>query len=180
VSVGAPNSGTEVIALRLLREAGLDPEEDVDGRGLGVGESVAALRDGTLEAFFWSGGVPTGAITDLATTDDIRLLDLGRYLPGLRRRHGRAYERTRTEEGDYSGVAPTTTIAVPNVLVVHEDMEASLAGRITSLLLAGRDRLADVTPQAELLDARDSAQVAAPVRLHPAAERAFAEAWAAR
>ncbi len=96
VSVGALNSGTEVIALRLLREAGLDPERDVDGRGLGVGESVAALRDGTLEAFFWSGGVPTGAITDLATTDDIRLLDLGRYLPGLRRRHGEAYERTRT------------------------------------------------------------------------------------
>ncbi len=179
VSVGAPNSGTEVIALRLLRVAGLDPDADLDGRGLGVGESVAALRDGTIEALFWSGGVPTGAITDLATTDEVRLLDLGRYLPGLRERFGEAYARTRTEEGDYTGVAPTTTIAVPNLLMVREDMEPALAAEITRLLLAGRDRLAEVTPQAELLDARDSARVAAPVRLHPAAERAFAEARAA-
>ncbi len=76
-------------------------------------------------------------------------------------------------------MAPATTIAVPNLLVVREDMDDALAGRITTLLLEGRDRLADVTPQAELLDARDSAQVAAPVRLHPGAERAFAQARAA-
>ena len=57
VSVGSPNSGTEVIALRLLEVAGLDPDEDIDKRGLGVGESVQALRDGSIDGFFWSGGV---------------------------------------------------------------------------------------------------------------------------
>ena len=58
VSVGSPNSGTEVIALRLLEVAGLDPDADIGKRGLGVGESVQALRDGSIDAFFWSGGVP--------------------------------------------------------------------------------------------------------------------------
>ena len=61
VSVGAPNSGTEIIALRLMEVAGLDPDEDIAKRGLGVGESAQAIRDGSIDAFFWSGGVPTGA-----------------------------------------------------------------------------------------------------------------------
>ena len=83
VSVGSPNSGTEVIALRLMDAAGLDPDEDIAKRGLGVGESVQAMRDGSIDAFFWSGGVPTAAIVDAATTDDIRLLR-DRPLPATR------------------------------------------------------------------------------------------------
>src|SRR5215207_1876359 len=55
VSIGAPNSGTEVIGLRLMEVAGLDPEKDVTKRSLGVGESAAALREGSLDAFVWSG-----------------------------------------------------------------------------------------------------------------------------
>ena len=53
---------------------GRDPA--LDGRR-GVG---AALREGSIDAFVWSGGLPTGAITDLATTDEIVLLPLDRYL----------------------------------------------------------------------------------------------------
>ena len=67
VSVGAPNSGTEVIADRVLGAAGMDPKGDIKRQGLGVDESVQAMKDGSIDAFFWSGGLPTGAITDLVT-----------------------------------------------------------------------------------------------------------------
>src|SRR5918997_3732387 len=99
VSVGSPGSGTEVIALRLLEVAGIDPDEDITRRQLGVGESVQALRDGSIDAFFWSGGVPTGAVTDLATTDDIRLLNLEQYLAPMRERFGEAYSEAEVEDG---------------------------------------------------------------------------------
>lgn len=59
VSTGSPNSGTEVIALRLLRAAGLDPDKDVDRQSLGLPESVQAVKDGDLDALVWSGGLPT-------------------------------------------------------------------------------------------------------------------------
>jgi len=176
VSVGSPNSGTEVIALRLLRVAGLDPESDLSTSGLGVGESVAALRDGTIDAFFWSGGVPTGAITDLATTDAVRILPLDAYLPGMRERYGQAYREAEIEKGDYAGVAPTTTIGVPNLLVVSQDMDEDLAYRITRLLFARKAQLAVVTPQAEKLEPAESAQSVPPVALHPGAQRFYAEA----
>jgi len=176
VSVGSPNSGTEVIALRLLRVAGLDPESDVDSSGLGVGESVAALRDGTIDAFFWSGGVPTGAITDLATTDAVRILPLDAYLPRMRERYGQAYREAEVEEGDYDGVAPVTTIGVPNLLMVPAKMDEELAYRITRLLFARKAQLAEVTPQAEKLEPADAAKSVPPVALHPGARRFYAEA----
>ena len=63
-----PGSGTEVIALRVLRAAGLDPDRDVTRQGLGASESADALKDGKVDAFFWSGGLPTAAVQDLAHT----------------------------------------------------------------------------------------------------------------
>jgi uncharacterized protein len=175
VSVGSPGSGTEVIALRLLEVAGVDPDEDITKRQLGVGESTQALRDGSIDAFFWSGGVPTGAVTDLATTDDIRLLALDRYLPQMRERFGEAYAEAEVEEGEYSGVPATATIGVPNVLVVRADMPAKLAFDVTRILYEGRDRLATIVPAAESLDPAKGREVVEPVRLHPGAARYYGE-----
>ena len=175
VSIGAPNSGTEIIALRLMEVAGLDPDADITKRGLGVGESAQAMRDGSIDAFFWSGGVPTAAITDLATTDDIRILAVDRYLEDLRRRHGVAYEDAEIEEGEYSGVPATRTIGVPNLLMVNERMEGDLAYRITKALYDGKDRLAEIVPSAESLDPETGREPVEPVRLHPGARRYYEE-----
>jgi TRAP transporter TAXI family solute receptor len=172
ISVGSPGSGTEVIALRLLEVAGVD---DLSKRQLGVGESVQALRDGSIEGFFWSGGVPTGAVTDLATTDDIRILDLSAYLEPMREQFGDAYAEAEVEEGGYDGVAATPTIGVPNVLVVNEDMSDDLAYSITEALYAGKDRLATVVPAAESLDPADGREMVGPIELHPGAQRSYEE-----
>jgi TRAP transporter TAXI family solute receptor len=175
VSVGSPGSGTEVIALRLLEVAGIDPDEDIGKRQMGVGESVQALRDGSIDAFFWSGGVPTGAVTDLATTDDIRLLALDQYLPEMRERYGEAYTKGTVEEGEYDGVPGTTTIAVPNLLMVHADMSEEMAYRITEELYAAKPRLEEIVPSAEALDAKTGREVVRPVQMHPGAQRYYEE-----
>jgi TRAP transporter TAXI family solute receptor len=175
VSVGSPGSGTEVIALRLLEVAGVDPDEDITKRGLGVGESVQAMRDGSIDAFFWSGGVPTGAVTDLATTDDIRLLALDRYLEDMRSEFGEAYTEAEVEDDEYDGVPGTTTIGVPNLLMVHEDMSIDLAAAITQALYDGKEQLATIVPAAESLDPEKGREVVQPVQLHPGAERYYEE-----
>jgi TRAP transporter TAXI family solute receptor len=161
-----------VIALRLLEVAGVD---DLSKRQLGVGESVQALRDGSIEGFFWSGGVPTGAVTDLATTDKIRILDLQEYLAPMRERFGEAYAEAEVEEGGYEGVAATPTIGVPNVLMVNEDMDEEIAFSITEALYAGKDRLATVVPAAESLDPAKGREMIGPIELHPGAERFYQE-----
>jgi TRAP transporter TAXI family solute receptor len=171
VSIGAPNSGTEVIGLRLMEVAGLDPDNDVKRRAMGVGESSAALREGSIDAFVWSGGLPTGAITDLATTDEIALLALDRYLPKLNERYGDAYA-----EAEYPRVAPVKTIAVPNLLMVREDMDEALARDVIALMFEHKKELAEVHPSAEKLELEDAHEIVPPVKLHPGAERYYREA----
>jgi TRAP transporter TAXI family solute receptor len=68
VSTGAPGSGTEVEALLVLQAAGLSPKDFAKQERLGAQESANALSEGTIDAFFWSGGLPTGAITELSAS----------------------------------------------------------------------------------------------------------------
>ncbi len=175
VSVGSPGSGTEIIALRVLEAAGIDPDSDIDRQQLGVDESVDAVRDGTVDAFFWSGGLPTGAVTDLATTDQIVLLPTVEYLDALRSQYGEVYEETVIPAGTYEGVeGDVSVIGVPNYLVVNESMDEELAYQITRLLFDQQDALAEAHPEAQNLD-RDTAPQVPPLELHPGAERYYSE-----
>jgi TRAP transporter TAXI family solute receptor len=174
VSVGDPGSGTEVIALRVLAAAGLDPDEDIDRSQLGVDESVNAVRDGSIDAFFWSGGLPTGAVTDLATTEDLVLVPNAEYAPELREKYGEAYQETTIPKDTYDGLEEDVpVIGVPNLLVVHRDMEEDLAQDLTALLFEQKKRLTQVHPEAENLDRQRAQDVIPPVKLHPGAEAYF-------
>ena len=73
VSTGSPGSATEVMAFRVIEGAGLDKDKDMRRERLGVAESVNALKDKKIDAFFWVGGLPTAAVTDLAATPGIKI-----------------------------------------------------------------------------------------------------------
>jgi TRAP transporter TAXI family solute receptor len=78
VSTGSPKSGTEVIANRVLTAAGLDPAKDISAQKLDLTKTVDGIKDGSIDAFFWSGGLPTPGVTDLLTTagDKVDFLDI--------------------------------------------------------------------------------------------------------
>jgi uncharacterized protein len=176
VSVGDPGSGTEVIALRVMEAAGLNPDEDIDRSQLGVEESVAAVKDGSIDAFFWSGGLPTGSVTDLATTEDLVLVPNAEYVPKLQEQYGDAYQEDSIPADTYKGLEEdVAVIGVPNLLVVHEEMEDDLAHDLTQLLFDQKKRLTQVHPEAENLDPQAAQDVVPPVELHPGAQRYFEE-----
>ena len=160
----------------LLQAAGLDPERDIQAQRLELGKTVDVMKDGSIDAFVWSGGLPTGAITDLATTDDIVLLPLDRYVPRLNERYGEAYQEAEVEEGEYPGVAPVKTIAVPNLLMVRADMDEGLAHDVIALMFEHKRELAQIHPSAEKLTLEDAPQVVEGVELHPGAQRFYREA----
>jgi TRAP transporter TAXI family solute receptor len=176
VSVGAPNSGTEVIALRILGAAGLNPDSDITRGQLGVDDSVQALRDGGIDAFFWSGGLPTGAVTDLASTDPIVMVPTAEYVGALQDQYGRTYMESTIPADIYPGMSgDVATIGVPNYLVVNEAIDEELAYQITRLLFERKDALVAVHPEAENLDVQNAQQVE-PLALHAGAQRYYAEA----
>ena len=178
ISTGAPGSGTEIIALRILEAYGLDPDKDVTREKLSVAESVNALKDRKIDAFFWSGGVPTAAVTDLAATPGIKikLLDHAEAVPALVKKYGPLYVKGTIPAGSYQGQAKDAQVAdVWNLLVVNEKMNPKLAHDITKAIFEKQADLAAVHAEAKNIQLSKQYEVGSPVPFHPGAERYFSE-----
>jgi len=182
VSVGAPGSGTEILALRMLEAAGIDPARDVRPQGLSVAESVNALRDRKIDAFFWNSGLPAGAVLDLANSPGIRMkmLPTDEVLPELKRRFGeQTYFLSEVPKETYNGMTEDIpTVGVAAILVVAEDLDEELAYQITRTLFEQQPQLLAIHPAAEHLTL-DAATKGSPVPFHPGAIRYYREmgAW---
>lgn len=160
VSVGAPGSATEVAALRILEAAGIDPESGVERRQLGAAETVAALRDGTIDAGFWSGGLPTGALIDLASDGDMNLLSIGEYADQLATEYGEYYVEEDIPADTYEGqTEAVSAIASPNILVASPDMDEQLQQDITAAIFDNVEALTQVHPAAVELDAATAGDI---------------------
>ncbi|WP_081748597.1 TAXI family TRAP transporter solute-binding subunit [Nocardiopsis sp. CNT312] len=183
VSLGAEGSGTELTAQRLLDLAELRVAPRGEERGgvsaesggprvqavhLHVSESAQALAEGRVDAFFWSGGLPTRAVADLAARTPIRLIDLSDHVPAMAERHGEYFSDMPVPADTYEGVPAVRTIGVPSLLVVGDGMPAETARELTRLLFESRADLVDVHPVALSLHPR-SAIATLPVPLHPGA-----------
>ncbi|WP_034485780.1 TAXI family TRAP transporter solute-binding subunit [Actinomadura oligospora] len=180
VSTGAAGSGTEVVAGRVLAAAGLRGPDAIVRSRLSASGSGDALRAGRIDAFFFTGGLPTPAVADLARTVRVRLLPVGALVTGLQRSFGEVYLARSIPAGTYGMGREVPTLAIPNVLVVRADMPSAVARELTALLFASKARLAAVHAQARRLDRR-AALATYPLPLHPGAARYFRETkvWAA-
>jgi TRAP transporter TAXI family solute receptor len=177
VSLGSAGSGTEVSAERVLRAAGLDPSRDLTRQALGVSESVGAIKDGKIHAFFWMGGVPTPALQDLAHTQGVtmRLIPTAGVAPALQAAHGDVYVTGEVPPGIYPGVdAPTAVVGVMNLLVVNAAMDEQLAYDITRLLHEHQPELAAIHPEARRLTLQTAVKDS-PAPFHPGAIRYYRE-----
>lgn len=171
VSIGAPDSGVFVIATRLLSAAGLRADADLRAVQLGINGSVSAMIAGDIDAFFWSGGLPTRGVTDLAAAMPIRLLDLDDIIGAVRATFP-VYAPGTVPAMSYRIPAPVTTLFVRNFLLVGAGMGDELARALVATLFETQEQLEQVSPAALTIDTR-SAIGTQPVPLHPGAEQFF-------
>lgn len=174
VSIGAKRSGTALEARAVLRlpRVLLRGRRAVKMRSLTLQESTAALADRRIDAFFWSGGLPSQAIVDLRNKLPIRLIGLPR---------GTAKELdpelyTEASIPQYNGDdGAVNTLLASNLLVVRQDLPAEVAYRITRALFQHQRELEKEHTQAARLNL-SSAISAYPLELHPGALRWYREA----
>ncbi|MDG4840997.1 TAXI family TRAP transporter solute-binding subunit [Micromonospora sp. WMMD967] len=173
ISTGSPKSGTEVIANRLLEAAGLDPAKDIRAQRLDLTKTVEGIKDGSVDGFFWSGGLPTGGLTDLFTTagDTVTFLNLAPLLPKMASLSP-GYQEGTIGRDVYKTAADTPTIVVPNVLLVRKDLDANVACAITRTVFDKREALAQANPAAKGISL-DKARRTLPVPLHRGADKAL-------
>jgi hypothetical protein len=175
VSTGPAKSGTEIWGERLLLANGIDPNKDITRSSLGPAESGKALAEGKLDAFIWSGGVPTKAIADLAKVAKIRLLDSAAAVPNMLRKHGPVYTDGEIAANAYEGVGKSRVAQVWNLLIVKDSMDDKLVQSITKALHENKAELVAGHKEAENLDLKLQARGGSPIPFHAGAKRFYLE-----
>jgi len=178
VSTGAPGSGTEVMALRVIEAFGLDPNKDLTRDKLGVSESVGALKDRKIDAFFWVGGLPTASVTDLGATPGTKMKLIGHddAIPKMREKYGSLYVKGIIPVKTYPGQDHDIPISVVwNILVGNEKMKDDVAYDIVKTLFDRKSELVTVHREASNLALEPQGTGGSPIPFHPGAARYFTE-----
>lgn len=172
VSVGAPGSGTEVSAQTILGAVGIT-YDDFQVERLSANETGDALRDGTIDAGFWSGGVPTGAVLSLAETRQIKLVPVSDEEFAAISAADATLIRYLYPAGAYRGIEETPSVGTPNLLIVSSEMDEELAYAFTKALFENIGVVRAIHPSAN--ETVPEAALASPIPLHPGAIRYFEE-----
>jgi uncharacterized protein len=178
VSTGSPGSATEVMAFRVIEAAGLDKDKDVKRERLGVAESVNAMKDNKIDAFFWVGGLPTAAVTDIANTPGtkIRMIDHAELVPVMNKKYGSLYIEDSIPKATYRGMDTDNKQAtVMNILVANANMDDKTAYNIVKTIFDKRQDLINVHKEAANFKLENQKAAASPIPFHPGAVKYFAE-----
>ncbi len=177
VSTGAVNSATEVMALRLTEAQGMTFKDFTQER-LDPGKSADAIKDKKLDAFFWVGGIPTAAITELAATPGVKLklIDHEEGVAGMNKIYGPLYVRDVIPAKSYPGQEQTNRIAtVWNVLLARADTPDQVAYDIVKTLFERKADMERVHPESRNFDLKYQTNAGSVVPFHPGAARYLAE-----
>ncbi|WP_369273821.1 TAXI family TRAP transporter solute-binding subunit [Streptomyces sp. R11] len=177
VAIGLPNSGVRLIATRVLEAAGIDPEKDITPRSDGIDTGPKRLGH-ELDAFFWSGGVPTGGLEQIAETSAFRFVPIDADLVAKVHAQGDAahfYRATNMPESAYPTIQngdTVPTIAVSNLLITRKDMDPRLTEWLTRTVIKSRDGIGAHVHSAQLVDLR-TAIYTNPLTLHAGARNYY-------
>ena len=178
VSTGSPGSATEVMAFRVIEAAGLDKDKDMKRERLGVAESVNAIKDRKIDAFFWVGGLPTAAVTDLGATPNvkIKLIDHADMVDKMNAKHNNLYSTGVIPAKTYPGQDKDNAIAVvQNILVANAKMTDKTAYDIVKTFIEKRHELAAVHAEARNITLENQSMKNSPIPWHPGAVKYLAE-----
>jgi TRAP transporter TAXI family solute receptor len=178
VSTGSGGSATEVFAFRVIEAAGLDKDKDMRRERLGVAESANALKDRKIDAFFWVGGLPTAAVSDLAHSPGVKIqmIDIAHLVPAMSKKYGNIYIKDVIQKAVYKGMeADNQAATVTNLLVVHQNMDDKTAYNIVKAVFDHRDDLIRVHKEAENIKFENQKTEASSIPWHPGAIKFFAE-----
>ncbi|HKY51922.1 MAG TPA: TAXI family TRAP transporter solute-binding subunit [Candidatus Limnocylindria bacterium] len=168
VNTGAAGSGTEIIANRTLEAYGIDAAKDIQRERTAVADAAAQLKDNRIDAFIWSGGLPTGAVADLTSTVKIRILDQSEGIKKMAEKYGPFYFETKIPTGTYGLTADAKVSGVANLLVVPSNIDAALVQAVLRTMFDSSSELGTIHAEAKNLKL-DTATVGSPIDFHPGA-----------
>jgi TRAP transporter TAXI family solute receptor len=177
VALDEPGSGTLVNARLVLAAYGVK-ETDIKPEYIKPNQAGDKMKDGALDAFFFTGGAPAGAIAELATAGSgIELVPIdGPQADGLRM--ASPFFAVDTIPTDtYKGVAGVKTLAVGAQWVTSDKADTETVYQITKALYSEpvQKALAAGHAKGKLITLGNATQGVG-IPYHPGAEKFYKEA----
>src|SRR5467141_3015864 len=176
VSTGSPGGATEVMAFRVIEAAGLDKDKDMKRERLGVAESVNAIKDRKIDAFFWVGGLPTAAVTDLAATPGVKMkmIDHSEVVDKMNAKYGALYAASTIKAGVYPAQdKDNKNTVVWNILVSRADMPDEMAYNVVKTIIEKKADLVAVHQEAKSFSIENQVKANSSIPWHPGAVKYF-------
>ncbi len=178
VSTGSPGSGTEVKTTKILAAFGIDVDKDIKRERLGANESVNAFKDRKLDVIGWDGGIPTGAMLDLAATPgiSIKMIPCAEAMTDLEKKYPGSYYPTIIPKGTYPGIDyDVPSIGHTNLFITMAKTDAQLAYNVIKTLYdhINPDLIA-VHKEAAKINLK-TITTGSPIPFHPGAVKFYAE-----
>jgi TRAP transporter TAXI family solute receptor len=177
VALDEPGSGTLVNARAILAAYGLK-ESDIKPEYIKPGQAGDKMKDGSLDAFFFTGGAPAGAIAELASAGTgIDLLPIDGVAAEALRRVSPFFAPDVIAADTYKGVGAVNTLAVGAQWVTSDKADAATVYEITKALYseAAQKQLANGHAKGKFITKENAVQGAG-IPFHPGAERFYKEA----
>lgn len=178
VSLDEPGSGTIVDARIVLAAYGLT-EKDITPEYMKPGPSGEKMRDGGLDAYFFVGGFPAGAITELAASVNITLVPVSGPEADKILGDYNFFAKNTVPAETYKGVPATETISVAAQLVTSAKQPEELIYNITKSLYSEPTQKALAAGHAKGKEITiANATTSAGIPFHPGAEKYYKEVGA--
>jgi len=178
VSTGSPGSGTEVKTTKILAAFGIHVDKDIKRERLGANESVNAFKDRKLDVIGWDGGIPTGAVLDLAATPglSIKMIPCAEAMADLEKKYPGSYYPTIIPKGTYPGIDyDVPSIGHTNLFITMAKMDAQVAYNIIKTLYEHiNPDLIAVHKEAAKINLQ-TITTGSPIPFHPGAAKFYAE-----
>jgi TRAP transporter TAXI family solute receptor len=171
VSIGVEGSATELNALQRLDSYGIG-YADVKVHHLGLDASANAFREGKIDAFFCTVGVPAPAVSELVKNGEARILSIGDARARVIISQYPYYSRHIIPNDTYPGIEEEVkTVAVKAALVASVKLSEETVLEIMRIMFENASEIAAEVPGVSL--SRESALEGLPIPLHPGAEKFF-------
>jgi uncharacterized protein len=177
VSLDEPGSGTLVNARAILAAYGVQ-ERDIRPEFVKPNQAAEKLRDGSVDAFFFTGGYPAGAITELASAaGGIELVPIAGPEAAKLRETAKFFAPDEIPAGTYKDIPAVPTVAVGAQWVTSVKVPETVVYEVTKALWSDKTRAALDAGHAKGKAIRpETALIGLGLPLHPGAERFYKEA----
>lgn len=169
VNTGDAGSGTQVNALQILESAGIG-EDDFDEQNADFDTATDQISDGDIDAAFVVAGWPAGSVENLATSNDISLVEVSGDTREAVMGDAEWFAEDTIPADTYDGVdEDVETVSVQAMIATHEGVDDAVVEAVTEAIFENLD---SISQKADFIDL-ETAQDGMPIDLHPGAEAYF-------